>query len=273
MVFICAGMGGGTGTGAAPLVAEMSRAAGALTVAVVTKPFGFEGQRRKRQAEEGIERLREKVDTLIVIPNDRLLSICEQRVTFQQAFKDADGVLYQGIRGISELITRPGLINLDFADVKKIMSGAGPALLAIGRGQGENRAVDAAKQAIASPLLDTSIHGAQGVLFNITGPADLMLFELNMAAQVINEQVADDAEIIFGAVLDESMDDTVQITVIATGFESQQPENTRGRYINQQSYAFQPVPTPSSPPRTRDDARDSQELADLPAFLRRTAPR
>jgi cell division protein FtsZ len=266
MVFICAGMGGGTGTGAAPVVAELARASGALTVAVVTKPFSFEGQRRKRQAEEGIEQLRQKVDTLIVIPNDRLISICDQGITFQQAFREADGVLYQGIRGISELITRPGLINLDFADVKKIMAGAGPALLAIGQGQGENRAVDAAKQAISSPLLDTSIHGAQGVLFNITGPADLKLMEVNLAAQVINEQVADDAEIIFGAVLSDAMENTVQITVIATGFE-QQPEPQRMRY-NQQpvTHYYQPPATPV----IREQRSETQDPNELPAFLRRT---
>ncbi|MFN8559012.1 MAG: cell division protein FtsZ [Dehalococcoidia bacterium] len=271
MVFITAGMGGGTGTGAAPLVGELARQAGALTVAVVTKPFGFEGARRRRQAEEGIERLREKVDTLIVIPNDRLLSICDQRITMTQAFHEADGVLHQGIRGISELITRPGLINLDFNDVKKIMQGAGPALLAIGRGHGENRAVDAAKQAISSPLLDASIEGARGVLFNVTGPEDLMLFEVNMAAQVINEVVDPDAEIIFGAALDDSMGDEVQITVIATGFDPNPHELPRERLPAQASQPVYP-PYDAVPPRTprSADATSSVDTADMPAFLRRT---
>ncbi len=270
MVFITAGMGGGTGTGAAPLVAELSRQAGALTVAVVTKPFSFEGAKRRKQAEEGIERLRDKVDTLIVIPNDRLLSICDQRVTMANAFREADGVLHQGIRGISELITRPGLINLDFADVKKIMHGAGPALLAIGRGHGENRAVDAAKQAIASPLLDASINGARGVLFNITGPEDLLLFEVNMAAQVINEVVDSEAEIIFGAVLDDSLGEEVQITIIATGFEAQSQEMPRQRPANQNS---SPVYYEERTPRRQmqpPEPAQTGEPADLPAFLRRT---
>jgi cell division protein FtsZ len=268
MVFITAGMGGGTGTGAAPLVAELARASGALTVAVVTKPFSFEGARRRRQAEEGIDRLREKVDTLIVIPNDRLLSICDQRVTFQQAFREADGVLHQGIRGIAELITRPGLINLDFADVKKVMSGAGPALLAIGRGQGENRSVEAAKLAISSPLLDTTIHGAQGVLFNVTGPADLMLFEVHMAAQVINEVVDPDAEIIFGAVLDEQMSDSVQITVIATGFDGQQDVPRPRVAVPSYSSSYQAASTRHVIAET--PARGEPDPAELPAFLRRT---
>ncbi len=281
MVFITAGMGGGTGTGAAPVVAELARQAGALTVAVVTKPFSFEGAKRRRQAEEGIERLREKVDTLIVIPNDRLLSICDQRVTMAQAFREADGVLYQGIRGISELITRPGLINLDFADVKKIMQGAGPALLAIGRAQGENRAVEAAKQAIASPLLDASIQGARGVLFNITGPEDLLLFEVNMAAQVINEVVDPDAEIIFGAVLDNNMRDEVQITVIATGFDAHAQEQARSFRFSQPAYqarhepyhpspAPQPHHEPAAPRRPAPDLGSNDTDVELPAFLRRT---
>jgi cell division protein FtsZ len=218
MVFVTAGMGGGTGTGAAPVLAEVAKQEGALTIGVVTKPFGFEGSRRLRQAEEGIQRLREKVDTLIVIPNDRLLTMCDKRVTVQEAFKAADDILRQGIRGISEIITRPGEVNLDFNDVRKIMSDAGPALMAIGHGSGENRAVEAARMAIQSPLLDVDINGARGVLFNITGPRDLMLHELNQAAQVIADVVDADAEIIFGTVVDETMGDEVSITVIATGF-------------------------------------------------------
>jgi cell division protein FtsZ len=262
----------------------------------VTKPFGFEGAKRRRQAEEGIERLRDKVDTLIVIPNDRLLSICDQRVTMAQAFREADGVLHQGIRGISELITRPGLINLDFADVKKIMQSAGPALLAIGRGHGENRAVEAAKQAISSPLLDASIQGARGVLFNVTGPEDLLLFEVNMAAQVINEVVDPDAEIIFGAVLDDSLGEEVQITVIATGFEAEVPEpprrqqaapssyynyqqnqNNNNQNYQQPGYQQPGYQQPAYPPEERQPRRAMQEPPpqgangdELPAFLRRT---
>ena len=289
MVFITAGMGGGTGTGAAPLVAELARSAGALTVAVVTRPFIFEGSKRRRQAEEGIARLQDKVDTLIVIPNERLLQICDNRVTMAQAFREADGVLRQGIRGISELITRPGMINLDFNDVKKIMADAGPALLAIGRARGENRAVEAAKQAIASPLLDASINGARGILFNVTGPEDLLLFEVNMAAQVINEVVDPDAEIIFGAVLDDSMGDEVQITVIATGFEpaaavpAERGPAERFVYDEAPTEERRPTPVPRaaqpedrrafpSQPRPAQPAAGPVNIGDteLPTFLRRT---
>jgi cell division protein FtsZ len=283
MVFITAGMGGGTGTGAAPLIAELARQAGALTVAVVTRPFGFEGSRRRRQSEEGIARLRDKVDTLIVIPNDRLLTICDNRVTMAQAFREADSVLRQGIRGISELITRPGMINLDFNDVKKIMADAGPALLAIGRARGENRSVEAAKQAIASPLLDASINGARGILFNVTGPEDLLLFEVNMAAQVINEVVDPEAEIIFGAVLDDTMGDEVQITVIATGFADSPP--IRQSAAQQYDYEEPPLPRQPAPPQPAPAAQPAapqprQHAAtpgpvniqdqELPTFLRRT---
>jgi len=217
MVFVTAGMGGATGTGAAPVVAEISKQTGALTIGVVTKPFAFEGSKRRRQAEEGIAKLREKVDTLIVIPNDRLLSLY-QHAPVDDAFRAADDVLRQAIRGISEIITIPGEINVDFNDVRKIMSEAGPALMAIGIGSGEHRAVDAAKQAIQSPLLDVSINGARGVLYNITSSRSLGMQELNMAAQVIAEVVDPDAEIIFGTVIDEDMEEDVKITVIATGF-------------------------------------------------------
>ena len=219
MVFITAGMGGGTGTGAAPVVAEIARESGALTIGVVTKPFTFEGMKRRLVAEEGVVRLREKVDTLIVIPNDRLLSICDRDCSVEDAFRTADDVLRQGIQGISELITIPGQINLDFADVRAIMSEAGPALMAIGRGEGENRAVDAARAAISSPLLDISIEGAKGVLFNITGGSDLSLHEVNEAAQVIAKAADPDANIIFGAVIDHNSNSEVKITVIATGFQ------------------------------------------------------
>ncbi|MGH2584700.1 MAG: cell division protein FtsZ [Dehalococcoidia bacterium] len=283
MVFITAGMGGGTGTGAAPLIAELARQSGALTVAVITRPFGFEGSRRRRQAEEGIMRLRDKVDTLIVIPNDRLLTICDNRVTMAQAFREADSVLRQGIRGISELITRPGMINLDFNDVKKIMADAGPALLAIGRARGENRSVEAAKQAISSPLLDASINGARGILFNVTGPEDLLLAEVSMAAQVINEVVDAEAEIIFGAVLEESMGDEVQITVIATGFADSIPSRQPAMPQPQYDYEEPPIqrqapppPPPAQPahPRQRQDSLAAGPVSiqdtELPTFLRRT---
>jgi len=235
MVFITAGMGGGTGTGAAPTIAETAKEAGALTVAVVTKPFSFEGSRRRLQAEDGISTLRDRVDTLIVIPNDRLLSICDQKTSLTEAFRVADDILRQGIQGISELITTPGDINLDFADVRRIMSEAGPSLMAIGRGSGENRAVDAAKAAITSPLLDVSIHGARGVLFNITASTNLGLHELNMAAQVIAEVVDPDAEVIFGTATDRDMGDEVQITLIAVGFATPElyEEPTREERLRQ----------------------------------------
>ncbi len=220
MVFITAGMGGGTGTGAAPVVAEAAKESGALTVAVVTRPFAFEGSRRRIQAEDGISQLRDRVDTLIVIPNDRLLAICDQKTSIAEAFRVADDVLRQGIQGISELITVPGDINLDFADVRRIMHDAGPALMAIGRGSGDNRAVEAARAAITSPLLDVSIHGARGVLFNFTGSSNLGLHELNMAAQVIAEVVDPDAEIIFGTATDPNMGDEVKMTLIAVGFST-----------------------------------------------------
>ncbi len=235
MVFITAGMGGGTGTGAAPIVAETAREAGTLTVAVVTRPFSFEGSRRRLQAEDGISMLRDRVDTLIVIPNDRLLSICDQKTSLGEAFRVADDILRQGIQGISELITTPGDINLDFADVRRIMSEAGPALMAIGRAAGENRAPEAARAAISSPLLDISIHGARGVLFNFTASTNLGLHELNMAAQVIAEVVDPDAEIIFGTATDPDMGDEVQMTLIAVGFATPElyEEPTREERLRQ----------------------------------------
>jgi cell division protein FtsZ len=223
MVFIAAGMGGGTGTGASPVVAEIAQSCGALTVGVVTKPFAFEGARRRQVAEEGIARLKEKVNTLITIPNERLLQIVEKRTSIETAFMIVDDVLRQGIQGISELITEPGLINLDFADVKTIMSEAGSALMAIGRGTGENRAADAARMAISSPLLDVSMEGARGVLLNITGGTDLTLSEINEAAELIRQAADPEANIIFGAVVDPRMQDEVKITVIATGFDGRQP--------------------------------------------------
>jgi cell division protein FtsZ len=218
MVFVTAGEGGGTGTGGAPVVANVARSLGALTIGVVTRPFGFEGKRRAIQAETGIERLRSEVDTLIVIPNDRLLSISDRHVSVLDAFKAADQVLLSGVQGITDLITTPGLINLDFADVKSVMSGAGSALMGIGSSRGDDRAVAAAEMAISSPLLEASIDGAHGVLLSIQGGSDLGLFEINEAAQLVANSAAVDANIIFGAVIDEKLADEIRITVIATGF-------------------------------------------------------
>jgi cell division protein FtsZ len=228
MVFITAGMGGGTGTGAAPVVAEIARDLGALTIGVVTKPFSFEGAKRKLVAEKGTEQLRDKVDTLITIPNDRLKDVVQKNTSIVDAFRVVDDVLRQGVQGISDLITVPGLINLDFADVRTVMKNAGSALMGIGRASGENRAVEAAQQAIASPLLEVSISGAQGVLFNVTGGPNLGLFEVNEAAEIIRATTDPEANIIFGTVIDERMGDDVMITVIATGFDvSRKRETTR----------------------------------------------
>jgi cell division protein FtsZ len=220
MVFITAGMGGGTGSGAAPVIAEIARDLGALTIGVVTKPFSFEGARRRLNAEKATETLREKVDTLITIPNDRLRDVVQKNTSIVDAFRVVDDVLRQGVQGISDLITVPGLINLDFADVRTVMKDAGSALMGIGRASGENRAAEAARQATASPLLEISITGAQGILFNITGGANLGLFEVNEAAEIIKETADPEANIIFGTVIDERMGDEVMITVIATGFDS-----------------------------------------------------
>ena len=219
MVFVTAGMGGGTGTGAAPLVAQIARELGILTVGVVTRPFGFEGKVRKMQAEKGLTELKEKVDTLVTIPNDRLLQIVDKKASIMEAFRIADDVLRQGVQGISDLIAVPGLVNLDFADVKTIMLDKGYAHMGIGKANGENRSSEAVKQAIHSPLLETCIEGAKSVLLNITGGADLGIFEVNEAADLVFQSADPDANIIFGAVIDESMQDEIRITVIATGFE------------------------------------------------------
>ncbi len=221
MVFVTAGMGGGTGTGAAPIVAEVAKEMGALTVGVVTRPFTFEGRKRAMQAEKGIAELKSKVDTLITIPNDRLLQVVDKHTTIHEAFRIADDVLRQGVQGISDLIAVPGLINLDFADVKTIMSNTGSALMGIGQATGENRASDAARKAISSPLLETSIEGAKGVLLNITGGTNLTLFEVNEAAGIIAEAADPEANIIFGAVIDENLKEEIRVTVIATGFDQQ----------------------------------------------------
>src|ERR671910_1754153 len=219
MVFITAGEGGGTGTGGAPVIAEISRGLGALTIGVVTRPFAFEGRRRAVQADTGVQRLREKVDTLIVIPNDRLLTVANDKTSMVNAFKMADEVLLQGVQGITDLITTPGLINTDFADVKMIMSNAGSALMGIGYGSGEGRALQAARGAISSPLLEASIEGARGILLNISGGSALGLFEVNEAAEIIHGVAHPDANIIFGSVVDDAMGDEVRVTVIAAGFD------------------------------------------------------
>jgi cell division protein FtsZ len=219
MVFITAGMGGGTGTGAAPAIAQIAKESGALTIGVVTRPFTFEGSKRMQSADEGISKLKEHADTLIAIPNDRLLQLADKRASLQNAFRMADEVLHQGIQGISELITIPGLINLDFADVRTIMSEGGAALMAVGVGSGDERARKAAEQAISSQLLDITIDGARGVLFNVTGGSELTLFEVNQAAAIIRETAHPDVNMIFGAVIDPTMGDDIRITVIATGFE------------------------------------------------------
>lgn len=228
MVFVTAGEGGGTGTGGAPVVANIARSLGALTIGVVTRPFSFEGKRRAMQAEAGIETLRDEVDTLIVIPNDRLLSISDRQVSVLDAFKAADQVLLSGVQGITDLITTPGLINLDFADVKSVMSGAGSALMGIGSARGDDRSVAAAEMAISSPLLEASIDGAHGVLLSISGGSDLGLFEINEAAQLVSNAAAPDANIIFGAVIDDALGDEVRVTVIAAGFDEIRPESRPG---------------------------------------------
>ncbi|ACB84891.1 cell division protein FtsZ [Natranaerobius thermophilus] len=258
MVFVTAGMGGGTGTGAAPVIAKISRELGALTVGVCTKPFTFEGKKRKKQAEAGIDEIKENVDTLIVIPNDRLLQVVEKKTTMVEAFRVADEVLLQGVQGISDLITVPGLINLDFADVKTIMTDTGTALMGIGSSTDDNRAVDAAKSAILSPLLETSIEGAQGILLNITGGSNLGLVEVNEAADVVAEAAAEDANIIFGAVIDDNLEDEVKVTVIATGFDDddRQPKQTES----------------SQKTQTKEELASSSFVGDdinIPAFLRR----
>jgi cell division protein FtsZ len=266
MVFVTAGEGGGTGTGAAPVIAEIAKdEIGALTVGVVTKPFAFEGSQRMRQAEEGIERLRDVVDTLIVIPNEKLLAIVERRTSILDAFREADNVLRQGVQGITDLITIPGLINLDFADVRTIMENAGSALMGIGTANGENRAAEAAKSAISSPLLEESVEGANGILLNITGGRDIGLFEVNEAAEIVNSAADSNANIIFGAVIDEGMGDEVRVTVIATGFD-------HGRARPRQSRDEISRTRPDRNVRMDDRQRSSLEISDdeidIPAFLR-----
>lgn len=246
MVFVTAGEGGGTGTGGAPVVANIARSLGALTIGVVTRPFSFEGRRRAMQAEAGIETLREEVDTLIVIPNDRLLSISDRQVSVLDAFKAADQVLLSGVQGITDLITTPGLINLDFADVKSVMSGAGSALMGIGHARGDDRSVAAAEMAVSSPLLEASIDGAHGVLLSIAGGSDLGLFEINEAAQLVSNAAAPDANIIFGTVIDDALGDEVRVTVIAAGFD--EPEGETKAATPQPVSRQQPASRPASAP-------------------------
>ncbi len=271
LVFITSGMGGGTGTGAAPIVAEVAKEMGCLTVAIVTRPFTFEGRRRTTQAEEGIAALQGRVDTLIIIPNNKLLEVIPAETPVQQAFLVADDVLRQGVQGISDIITIPGLVNVDFADVRAVMADAGSALMGIGQGSGKSRAREAATMAISSPLLESSIEGAKGVVFNITGGSDLTLHEVNTAAETIYETVDPNANIIFGAVIDERMQGEVRITVIATGFsgEPPKPESTP-RAIATPTRPSIPAPPPPRPtqPEPPPPDRSGQGL-DIPEFLRR----
>ncbi len=259
MVFITAGEGGGTGTGGAPIVAEVARASGALTIGVVTRPFTFEGRRRSVQAEQGIVQLKEKVDTQIVIPNDRLLDVSDDKTPLLNAFDTADEVLLQGVQGITTLITTPGLINTDFADVRTVMQGAGSALMGVGQATGEGRALNAARKAISSPMLEASIEGARGILLNISGPRDLGLFEVNEAAEVVHGVAHPDANIIFGAVVDDEMGDDVRVTVIAAGFDRWDGDR--------------PAATPAQPLRGDDALGEAFAAAgdddlDVPSFLR-----
>jgi len=266
MVFITAGMGGGTGTGAAPVVAQIAKELGALTVGVVTKPFSFEGKRRMNQAIQGLEKLKENVDTIIVIPNDKLIEVVERRTTIREAFYVVDEVLLRGVQGISDIITVPGLINVDFADVKAVMAMSGSALMGIGRGSGEGRAMEAAKIAINSPLLETSINGASGVIFNVTGGPDMTLHEVYEAAEVIHDAVLDDAIVIFGSVIDDRIQGEIQITVIATGFDLK-PQNGLEEITNSYGAGLSSL-YPSTP-----NKKKAQELAsnmlDIPEFLRK----
>ncbi|MFJ8583315.1 cell division protein FtsZ [Streptomyces sp. NPDC093595] len=260
MVFVTAGEGGGTGTGGAPVVANIARSLGALTIGVVTRPFTFEGRRRANQAEDGIAELREEVDTLIVIPNDRLLSISDRQVSVLDAFKSADQVLLSGVQGITDLITTPGLINLDFADVKSVMSEAGSALMGIGSARGDDRAVAAAEMAISSPLLEASIDGARGVLLSISGGSDLGLFEINEAAQLVSEAAHPEANIIFGAVIDDALGDEVRVTVIAAGFDGGQPPARRDNILSASSTAKRDEPAPVQ----RESSRSVGGLGTVP---------
>ncbi|WP_337059663.1 cell division protein FtsZ [Kineococcus sp. G2] len=273
MVFVTAGEGGGTGTGGAPVVARIARGLGALTIGVVTRPFTFEGRRRANSAESGIAELRDEVDTLIVIPNDRLLSISDKQVSILDAFKSADQVLLSGVQGITDLITTPGLINLDFADVKSVMQGAGSALMGIGSARGDDRAVQAAEAAISSPLLEASIDGAHGVLLSIQGGSDLGLYEINEAARLVQEAAHPEANIIFGAVIDDALGDEVRVTVIAAGFDSGTPVRSRGERAAGQVPGGRAPAAPGVPPRApRPEPWQQQAPAAAPPAPQQPAP-
>ena len=262
MVFVTAGEGGGTGTGGAPIIAETARELGALTVGVVTRPFDFEGRKRAEQAQKGITELRDKVDTLIIIPNDRLLQVVGKQTPVMEAFRIADDVLRQGVQGITDLITIPGLVNLDFADVRTVMSDAGSALMGIGEAEGENRAAEAARTAVSSPLLEASVEGATGILLNITGGSDVGLFEVNEAAEVVTGAADQNANVIFGAVIDENLAGKIRVTVIATGFDAKLRRERRER---------EPTSEPSEASREREPSEGFQvpaDTLDVPPFLR-----
>ncbi len=292
MVFVTCGEGGGTGTGAAPIVAAVARESGALTVAVVTKPFEFEGSRRKHSAEDGIQKLKDNVDTLIVVPNQRILQVVDKKTSILEAFKKIDSVLYQGVKGIAELITLPGLINVDFADVRTIMQSSGTALMGMGMGSGDKRAISAIRQAIASPLLDTSIEGAKGILFNVVGGSDLSMSEIDEAAALIAKSVDPDADIIFGAAIDEKLVDQIKITVIATRFDESKlqlfkfqrgsqsthiPVQTKSQDdVVEEDLSLYPQEDKKPEPRTdrlshshQSSALDADDEFDIPAFLRK----
>nr|WP_315870968.1 cell division protein FtsZ [Trichocoleus desertorum] len=273
LVFITAGMGGGTGTGAAPIVAEIAKEVGALTVGVVTRPFTFEGRRRTSQADEGIAALQSRVDTLIVIPNDKLLSVISEQTPVQEAFRVADDILRQGVQGISDIITIPGLVNVDFADVRAVMADAGSALMGIGIGSGKSRAREAAMAAISSPLLESSIDGAKGVVFNITGGTDLTLHEVNAAAEIIYEVVDPNANIIFGAVIDERMQGEIRITVIATGFTGEAQPAAQPAKVAPLRRGLTPPMTPQAPQTPVNEPRNRPGEPDIPEFLQRRRDR
>ncbi len=267
MVFITSGMGGGTGTGASPIIADAARKSGALTVAVVTKPFAFEGTQRRIIAEEGVDSLKDKVDTMIVIPNQRLLDVVDKKMSLLEAFKVADSVLGQGVQGISDIIVMPGLINVDFADVRTIMTDAGSALMGIGFGTGEGKAASAARSAIASPLLEVSIEGAKGILFNVTGGPDLSMFEVDEAAKIISSAANSDANIIFGAAIDDNMVDQVKITVIATGFSEEKLRSVEAKEAAESLSGNSEV-RDASEIKDQEKKEEPEDEYDIPAFMR-----
>lgn len=276
MIFLACGEGGGTGTGASPIIAEIAKESGALTIAVVTKPFEFEGTKRKFCADDGIIKLKEKVDTLIVVPNQRILNIIDKKTPILEAFKKIDAVLHQGVKGIAELITTPGLINVDFADIRTIMQGSGTALMGVGIGSGDKRAIAAIKQAISSPLLDISIEGARGVLFNVVGGQDLTMAEVDEAASIISKSVDPDADIIFGAVIDDKMMDQIKVTIIATKFDDNRLKLFRFKKSEEETKTSSFVKTAEDKPVGEEEINNDDEFIDddssefdIPAFLRK----